>query len=387
MALPPDLREVVARVEAQDGETPPVETKPLSKDEERHQQDIQSDIEKGKKIVEEIDKEVKASENEEMKARLSAISGEMAEIATASKFEVIWGDKRYANFPYEFKLIQGDDVNAFSLPGGTIYVYEGLMRFAESDDEIAAVMAHEISHAAFRHMATLEKEYNRLQLMNIPILVAAAMSRDSKAMGALMASQYATQGLVSGWTVQAETSADYGAIQMMAKSRYNPVGMLTFMERLAFRDKFAPNIEWGIYRTHPPSKERANFIIRTLGEYKIPIRRSAVTLTFSARSIPMPEGHFELWFGKEKIHDFRGPEAKERAAKAVLKLNEFLDSVPQMFQVGTSGASVMGRNRELFTIAEDDVIEGQRLENVADGVAASMKRVVFDLSFRLWPGN
>src|SRR5690606_5585753 len=143
---------------------------------------------------------------------------------------------------------------------------------------------------------------------------------------------FVTQSLMSGWSVQAEESADYGSIQMMKQSRFNPVGMLTFMERLAFKDKFSANIDWGIYRTHPPSQERAKFIITSLEEYKIPIQRSAVTTTFSARSIPRQDGAYELWFGKEKIHEFRGDKAQTRAAQAVLKLNKFLDSVPQMFQ-------------------------------------------------------
>lgn len=382
---------MVERVEARweepqdsgDGQAAPPLTKE-QQDRKRFEEEVERDIKRGKEISAEIDNEVKASEDEEKKARLQAIAGEMVEIANSQRFEVLWGDKRYAFLPYEFKLIEGKDVNAFSLPGGIIYFYEGLIDFAESDDEIAAVVAHEISHASFRHMATMEREYNRIQIINIPILIAAALSRDSKAMGALMASELATRGLVSSWSVQAETSADYGAIQMMAKSRYQAVGMLTFMERLAFRDKLAPNLDWGIYRTHPPSQERANFIIRHLNEMKLPVRRSLVTTTFSSRSVPVAENHFELWFGNEKIHEFHGSEARARSARAAVNLNSFLDSVPQMFEVGSNGATVTGRNRELFKIEAVDLQGEGTPETAATQVVASMKRVVFDLSFRLW---
>ena len=377
----------------QDGQDKGQETKtePLTEEEkaaERFQAEVQKDIERGREISAEIDKELTLSTNEEMNARLQAIALEMTEIANAQEYTVLWGDKRYAKLPYEFKLVQGKDVNAFSLPGGVIYFYEGLMDFAESDDEIAAVVAHEISHAAFRHMATMEKNYNQVQLYNIPILIAAALSRDSNAMNALIASQLASQGLVSSWSVEAETSADYGSIQMMSDSRYNAVGMLTFMERLAFRDKFTPNIDWGIYRTHPPSQTRADFIKRSLKEYNIPIKRSAVTTTFSSRSVPIEDTHFELWFGEEKIHDFRGVDAKTRAARAAVRLNNFLDGVPEMFQVSASGASVMGKNRELFKITSDDLLRGQEARTVAKDAVVSLKRVVFDISFRLQPiGN
>lgn len=394
--LPAKIRTIVDRVDAEwdtqdsgTSQTPPAQDQktdspPDDKDAARLRKDVEGDIEKGKKYSEEIDKEAKASTNEDMIARVKAIGSEVAELANEQQSVALWGDRRFCQFPYNFKLIEGNDVNAFSLPGGTIYVYEGLVKFAESDDELAGVFSHEISHAAFRHLATLEKEQAKLSLINIPLLIAAALSRDSKAMAGLTAAQLATQGLLSGWSVQAETSADYGAIQILSRSRYNPVGMLTFMERLEFRDRFGPQVDWGIYRTHPPSKDRARFIIGALKEFKVPIKRSAVTLTFSARSVPV-DGTFELWFGSEKIHVFRGADARDRAAQATLKLNAFVDSMPQMIQVGSDGATVVGRNRPLFSVDSTDLINGNTVDQAVRDAVTSLKRIVFDLSYRLTP--
>ncbi len=389
--LPPNLQAAVVDINFQDPPTPPVVVGPQlpskeEKDAIRLKQDIERDIEQGKKIVEEIDKEVKASKNEEMNARLQAVGMEIAQIANDHQVIALWGDRRFAQYPYQFKLIEGDDVNAFSLPGGTIYVYEGLMNFTETDDELAAVMSHEICHAAFRHVATLEREQSKLNLINIPMLIVAAMSRDPKAMAALTATQLATQGLMSGWSVEAESSSDYGGIQLMVRSRYNSVGMLTFMERLEYRDRFGPNIDWGIYRTHPPSKERARLILQALGEYKVKIRRSAVTKTFSARSAPV-DGTFEVWFGNEKIHTFRGESAKERAAFAVLKVNAFTDTIPQMIQVGSSGAVITGRNRELFKIESTDLDPGESMDTAIKETITTLKRIVFDLGYRVSGGG
>lgn len=356
----------------------------VSKEEAALRRDIEADIAEGKKIAEMVEREMPLSEDEDAIARLQAIGAEMAEIANARPVSVLWGDRRHAQFPYSFRLLKGSDVNAFSLPGGTIYFYEGLLQFAESDDELAAVVAHEISHAAFRHMATLRREQSRLDLLNIPLLIAMALSGDAGVARAAMAAQLATQGLVSGWSVQAETSADFGAVQYMRQSRFNPVGMLTFMERLAHRDKLSPNLDWGIYRTHPPSEERARFLVKTLNEMGIPIRRSAVTTSLAARSLPREDGSFEMWFGDLRIHTFRGEGARDRAARAVVNMNAFLDTVPQTFQFSQSGGEMLGNGRLLFSVSAADVLEDQEIGVVSGEVAKSVRRSIFELGFRLW---
>lgn len=384
-ALPPAARSsVIAYQQAKGLEEGAQRTEQpaKSKEEIQHQKDIQRDIDEGKEYTVVVEKELKLSKNEDMNVRLQAIAGEMAEVANETPVTVMWGDRRFNKFQYTFKLVEGEDVNAFSLPGGYIYVYEGLMNFAESDDELASVMAHEISHASFRHMATLRKEQSKLDLFNIPIMVAAVLSRSSDAMKVAMASQMATQGLSSGWSVQAETAADFGAIQYLQKSRYNPIGMLTFMERLAHRDQLAPQFDWGIYQTHPPSEERVRFLTKMLNEAGIPIKRSQVTKTFSARSVPV-EGTFELWFGKDKLHTFRGPTAKDRAARAVLRLNDFFDTVPQMYQFQTSGEDLLGNGRVLFTVEAGDLDASTPLPNAVETAAKAIRTALFDLNYRL----
>src|SRR5207248_3056953 len=134
-----------------------------------------------------------------------------------------------------FKVLEGDDINAFSLPGGRIYVYEGLMKFVESDDELAGILAHETSHAAFRHVATMEHKENKLVMAQIPLIIAAILAHSP---GVMAVGQGYTQSTTSGWSIEAEKAADFGGFQFMLKSNYNPVAMLTFMERLARKHRF-----------------------------------------------------------------------------------------------------------------------------------------------------
>lgn len=358
------------------------------KDEKRHQDDLANDVKIGKEASAEIDKELKPSEDLDATARVKAIGAEMAEIANAAPVSVIWGDPRYNKFEYEFKLVKGDDVNAFSLPGGIIYVYEGLVKFTESDDELAGVLAHEISHASFRHLDSLRREQAKIDLAQIPLLIAAALASNSNpdAMKALIAVQLVGAGLTSGWSVKAETSADYGGLQYMAKSRYSPVGSLTFMERLGYQERLAPQIDWGIYRTHPPTAERARFIIRSMNEFGIPLRRSLTTTSLSARSIPQDDGSFQIWFGSRQVATYRGPEAKERGAMSVIRLNAFLDTIPQMYQLGTNGDEIQGNGRTLVTFRASDLKEGETISSSRESSLNTLKKVIADLQYRLWRG-
>lgn len=382
-----DIRSVDEIVEAAWLISAQEKTKTLSpEDEKRHKDDLEKDKKIGKEAVVEIDKQLKPSKDEDATARLKAIGAEMAEIANSNPVSVLWGDQRFNKFDYEFKLVEGDDVNAFSLPGGTIYFYEGLLKFAESDDEVAGVVAHEISHASFRHLDALRREQSKFDLAQLPILIAAALGGGRDAMNALIAVQLVGAGVSSGWSVKAETASDYGGLQYMKLSRYNAVGLLTFMERLGYRERLSPQIDWGIYRTHPPTNERANFIIRSMNEFGIPIKRSLSTISLSARSIPAPDGSFGIWFGDHEIATYRGETAKERGARSVIGINAFLDSVPQMFQLSTNGDQILGNGRTLVNFAAEDLSDGQTLSSERDKSLVALRRIISELNLRLWRG-
>lgn len=381
------VEEILARIAQEHAEPQNPPTAKEEQAEKRHQEDMQRDIAMGNEAVIEIDKQLKASEDLNATARLQSIGAEIAEIANKQAVNVLWGDQRHSTFEYKFKLVQGDDVNAFSLPGGTIYFFEGLLEFAESDDELAGVVAHEISHASFRHVATLQREQSKVSLATLPLVLAAALSGGNRdAVNALMAAQLVGAGVSSGWSVQAETSADYGGIQYLRQSRYNPVGVLTFMERLGYRERLSPQIDWGIYRTHPPTTERAKFIIRSLNEFGIPVKRSATTTSLSARSVPMPDGSFVIWFGDYTIATYRGDGAKDRAARSVIRTNAFLDTVPQMFQMTADGSSVLGNGRAMIELQPQDLLPDQSAEEERDKAIVALRRVISELNLRLWRG-
>ena len=360
------------------------------KERERLDADVKADIEIGKKYAAEAEKEFKVSDNKEYQDRVARIGGELAAIANAAPVSVSWGDPRHAKFDYTFKVIKSKEgnntVNAFSLPGGFIFVFEGLVKFAESDDELAGVLAHEISHASFRHMATLEKEASKLQMISLPAILVALLSGGKAGGDVLIASQLINQSSASGWGQKAELSADYGSLQYLVKSKYNPVGMLTFIERLARSQRAIESIDWGIYRTHPPSRERAEAITKYLEANKIPIRRSLVSTSSRVQLEPQPDGSVEASFGGKTIFTFAGPIAAQRAETASAKLNEFFDSVPQLYEVSFSPDGVIrGRKDTLFRITQEDAQAAKvPVERLSAETVKAIKGSMFVLAFRVW---
>jgi predicted Zn-dependent protease len=338
----------------------------------------------GKRYAAEVDKELKPSEDQAAIERVQRIGGELAKIANQYQVEVTWGDRRLNRFDYVFKVVKGDDVNAFSIPGGFIYVYEGLVNFSESDDELASVLAHEIAHASFRHLATIRRESDKVNWLQLPLLIVAATTRSRDAMNALMAAQLTGQALQSGWSVEAEEAADFGSVQYLVRSRYNPVGGLTFMERLGRRSEFDARPDWGIYRTHPPSQERARSIQGRLRQAGVEIRRSKVSKTFSVQLTSLEDGGIRATFGKTNLHTFRGDGAAERAKQAQAKLNSFFDTVPALFAVKLDGNAVYGGETRLFEVAPEDVPENGDRSSVARRSFEGTRRAVSNLAYSLW---
>jgi predicted Zn-dependent protease len=350
-----------------------------------HQEDLKRDAETGAKYATEADKELKASTNKEYIDRVQRVGAVIAEIANRTPIQVTWGDKRLNPFNYTFKVVQGDDVNAFSLPGGYIYFYEGLLKQVESDDELAGVMAHEIAHASERHVSTLQKEQSKLQSISLPLVLLAILTGGASAAGNVMGlGSLVMQATGSGWSVKAEESADYGGFQYLLKSPYDPTGMLTFMEKLARRNQLTDHIDWGIYKSHPPSHERADTLTAYMKKANVPIRRSKVAASFRTTVQEAIGGGVQLRYGGKTLVTFNGPDAKTRAAAAAEKVNAFFDSQPELFELkkGDNG-QILGAGKVLFQMTPADSLP----ESVDEGQTQAIKALqlaMYAIGSRVW---
>ncbi|MDX2066195.1 MAG: M48 family metalloprotease [Fimbriimonadaceae bacterium] len=359
--------------------TPPEEPLYISP---ARQKDLDSDRELGSKYSAETERQYKISGDVDLSKRLERISKELVPIANRTPVKVSWGDPLPARFEYQIKLIEGDDVNAFSIPGGFIYVFEGLMKTAESDDEIAGVLAHEIAHAAQRHVIVLQRRASKFNVLTLPLIILGILTANP---APFIIGQGVGTALTNGWSVEAEQSADYAAMQYMLRSKYDVTGLLTFMERLAAMERMMPE-DLGIYRTHPPGRQRADAITTYMAERGVPVRRSRVSISLRVVIEPGEKDTVLLKMGKRKLFNLAGNEALSRGDAAAQALNEFFDSSPQAFElVMTADGTLTGRRRPLVTLTEEDAAHlGIGVQEFRQNALKQVRNAMLATSFRMW---
>jgi predicted Zn-dependent protease len=155
------------------------------------------------------------------------------------------------SIPYHFAVLADTDkVNAFSLPGGYVFIFTGMLDKMESDDELACVLAHEVGHIAARHSA------KRAQGSMGDLFLRLAVAR-AKIDGATRARiNEALNQLIMSYSRDDEILADKLAIKYARLAGYNPEGTIIFLERLMEVQRKAPLKPYYHYRSHPHLSER-----------------------------------------------------------------------------------------------------------------------------------
>jgi predicted Zn-dependent protease len=157
--------------------------------------------------------------------------------------------------PYEFVVLNNSVPNAWALPGGKIAINRGLLTELQSEAELAAVLGHEVVHAAARHSAQQMSRGMLTQGLVVATTVATNDSsyRDLAAMGAGLAGQLALSKYGRG----AELESDRYGMRYMRDAGYDPQGAVTLQETFV-RLSEGRNQDWlsGLFASHPPSNER-----------------------------------------------------------------------------------------------------------------------------------
>ena len=250
-----------------------------------------NEIKLGRASAEANDKHVQLVTDAAIVARVNRIGKEIAEAANTYPIKPrYYGYPQVKQFNYTFKVVNDKDVNAYSIPGGFIYINKGLLDYVRSDDELAGVLAHEVSHAAHHHMMKMMKDQSSMQNILIAAVAAAVVAahgngRDTA--NILNGGYLVSMAQNSSWSVAAEKDADYSGIMLLTHTKYNPVGLYSFMIRMAADEDRKNFVDMGILRTHPPGAERVESARSELNDLKIPIELSKVdpTLLISVKLI------------------------------------------------------------------------------------------------------
>jgi Zn-dependent protease with chaperone function len=184
------------------------------------------EIQIGKQAAADVERTMEVVKNAEVEAWLNKIGQQLAKTPQANAY------------PYYFKLVNEDAVNAFALPGGPMYVHTGLVKAADTEAEVVGVLAHEMSHVALRHgAAQMSKQQTWGTLFGvIGAAVGVAASQNGQCgilceIGELGAGIAGTSVLMK-FSRGYERDADLNGARMMASAGWDPMGLPTFFEKL-----------------------------------------------------------------------------------------------------------------------------------------------------------
>jgi Zn-dependent protease with chaperone function len=343
----------------------------------------QKEITVGTEAAQELAKEVKLVNEGPLKERLDKVGKDIAACSGEPTFQ------------FQFNLIDDPDVNAFALPGGFIYVYKGLMDYVQSDDELAAILAHELVHVCEHHQAKRSKQSQKVELpaQILTVLAILTSGNDPQTVeniaGVSEMFQWVGFAKVMEYSQELELAADKGGIDYMVRSRYNPVAMLTVMSRLArdARRSSLQGLDWGVFTTHPPTRERVERIKARLQELGVTINQAAIRSVTSAlvataeKTAPDSDAWRVVLCGVPIITpSARGAQTSEARAQAIASsINSALDDGMMVSSVGSSDQGITFRGSLVFEVAAEDAASGaiskaQLIETTASNLRRALVR-------------
>ncbi len=178
-------------------------------------------------------------------------------------------------FPFKFFIVNNPVLNAFAFYGGYIGIHSGLITRAQSESELASVVAHEIAHVTQRHLARRVQAQSRsapLQLASLLGSILVALADPEAGVAAMQATLGGSQQAQINFTRSIEREADNIGISILYRAGFDPKGAPAFFGRLAEQARTS-SVQLAFLRTHPLPQERvAETILRAnaFGERRVP---------------------------------------------------------------------------------------------------------------------
>jgi len=249
---------------------------------------IQHEIEIGKQLSQEVEKTAKFINDPVVVEYVNRVGQNLVRNSDAQ-------------VPFTIKVIDSDEVNAFALPGGFFYVDSGLILHADSESELAGVMAHEIAHVCLRHGTKQMTKQDIVQLASIPAMIFIPYSWAGYAI---------YQGMNFGipltflkFSRDDERQADYYGLQYMYKAGYDPNSFVMFFEKIEADEKKQPGTIPKAFADHPPTPDRITAIQKEIATI-LPPRTQYIVDTSEFDSV---KARLQMIEDNIKLNDSRNP--------------------------------------------------------------------------------
>jgi predicted Zn-dependent protease len=167
-----------------------------------------------------------------------------------------------AKVPFTIKVLDSEEVNAFALPGGFFFVNSGLILKADSEAELAGVMAHEIAHVAARHGTRQATRGQIAGLATIPLIFMGGWT----GYGIYQAASVMVPVTFLHFSRAFESEADMLGLEYMYKAGYDPSAFVDFFEKIETLEKKKPGTMAKVFSTHPPTEDRIKAVQKDIQE-------------------------------------------------------------------------------------------------------------------------
>ena len=340
------------------------------------ERDLDKEQKLGKKLSESIEKKYEVVEDLNQNSLITEIGNKLAEASEMREMQ------------FHFRILKEDGPNAFSIPGGYIYVTYDLFDYIQSDDELAGILAHEIAHVIHNHALKQTKDNTKFTLLTI-LAILLTREPDVGVLGKLTTITFLNQ-----YSREYEEEADLTALDLLIKTRYNPVGFLTFLERLYTREMFKPELNLGIFQTHPETENRINYVKDKLKERGIDIDRRATTDYLKVSSKYILKDSF--YTGVICIDDIpvltltfpKGEGIYLKIIETSQNLDRFLsiDLVPYEINVFVEGSksTLLIRNNRIISLDDSETVYLERTaEEVLQETKNKIRQVLWEFRLNL----
>jgi predicted Zn-dependent protease len=200
---------------------------------------LEKEIALGKQLAQEVEREAKIIDDPIIAEFVSRVGQNLVRNSDAK-------------VPFTIKVLDTEEVNAFALPGGFFFVNSGLILKADSESELAGVMAHEIAHVAARHGTRQATRGEIINIASIPLIFMGGWTGYAIRQGAGLAIPMGFLTFTRGF----EREADYLGLQYLYKTGYDPTSFVDFFEKIQSLEKKKPGTMSKVFSTHPMTDDR-----------------------------------------------------------------------------------------------------------------------------------
>jgi len=205
----------------------------------------QQEVQMGQEYAQQINAQLPIVQDPELNRYINVLGDSIAGLT--SRKDLDW----------HFFIVDAQEVNAFAVPGGYVYVNRGLIQRADQMDELAGVLGHEIGHVVRRHTV---KQMEKAQGANVGVTLACVLTSICNSQVAGAAINIAGGAVFARFSRQDEAEADAEGVKNTVRAGISPAGMVSMFQKLLEERKSRPGAVESWFLTHPLEEDRINAV-------------------------------------------------------------------------------------------------------------------------------